>query len=270
MKWRIQHRTYYSYETPARESFNEVRVTPTSGGRQTLESFSLKTTPSATTRRYDDFWGNTVYHFDISPPHGSLMIESEALVTTQAPPQVPNDTLLPPPLSNTEFSADYISLSRFVDLDPATWRLAVDATAGVTDSWQAALSIMRFVHGYLKYEPASTHVHTHLRDVLERRRGVCQDYAHMMIGLCRTLKMPARYVSGYLATEKASATHAWVELLLPTLGWYPLDPTHNCQLDGTYVKLAVGRDYSDVPPVTGFYKGSLRRKMEVSVNIQPA
>ena len=80
--------------------------------------------------------------------------------------------------------------------------------------------------------------------------------------------MPARYVSGYLATEKASATHAWVEVLLPVAGWRPLDPTHNRQIDGTYVKIAIGRDYSDVPPVTGYYKGSLQRKMEVEVKIE--
>jgi transglutaminase-like putative cysteine protease len=167
------------------------------------------------------------------------------------------------------FPFDYVSPTRFVDLDPATWRLAVDATSGTTDPWQATLAILRFVHGYLNYAPASTTVHTHLRDVLARRCGVCQDFAHMMVGLCRSLNMPARYVSGYLATEQASATHAWVEVLLPTVGWYPLDPTHNRQIDGTYVKIAAGRDYSDVPPVAGYYKGSLRRKMEVNVRIEP-
>jgi transglutaminase-like putative cysteine protease len=90
----------------------------------------------------------------------------------------------------------------------------------------------------------------------------------MMLGLCRTMKMPARYVSGYLATEQASATHAWVEVLLPTLGWRALDPTHDRQIDGTYVKIATGRDYSDVPPIAGYYKGSLRRTMEVEVKIE--
>ena len=82
--------------------------------------------------------------------------------------------------------------------------------------------------------------------------------------------MPARYVSGYLATEMASATHAWIEVFLPTLGWRALDPTHNRQIDGTYIKLASGRDYSDVPPVAGYYKGSLQRKMEVDVKIVAA
>jgi transglutaminase-like putative cysteine protease len=269
MKWRIHHRTLYNYATPARDSFNEFRLTPASDERQTLEFFSLQTTPAATTRRYSDFYGNTVHHCEIAAPHTRLLIESYALVSTHPPPVLPEDASVPPLSSEPPSSFDCLSSTRFVDLDPATWRLAVDATSGVTDPWQAALAIMRFVNGYLTYSPASTHVHTHLRDVIASRCGVCQDFAHMMIGLCRTLKIPARYVSGYLATEQASATHAWVEVLLPTLGWHPLDPTHDQQTDATYMKIATGRDYSDVPPVAGYYKGSLRRSMEVHVKIEP-
>ncbi len=269
MKWRIHHRTLYTYSTPARDSFNEVRLTPPTDERQTLEFFSLQTTPTATTRQYADFYHNIVHHFEVAASHTSLLIESYALVSTHSPPALPENTSLPPLSSEMPFSFDYLAPTRFVDLDPATWRLAVDATSGVTDPWKTALLIMRFVHGYLTYAPASTHVHTHLRDVLASRCGVCQDFAHMMLGLCRTLKMPARYVSGYLATEDASATHAWVEVLLPTVGWHPLDPTHDRQIDGTYVKLATGRDYSDVPPVAGYYKGSVHRSMQVDVKIEP-
>jgi transglutaminase-like putative cysteine protease len=90
----------------------------------------------------------------------------------------------------------------------------------------------------------------------------------VMLGLCRTLKIPALYVSGYLATEKASATHAWVEVYVPGAGWQALDPTHNCTPDETYVKIAVGRDYADVPPVTGTYKGTTERTMDVVVKIE--
>jgi transglutaminase-like putative cysteine protease len=105
----------------------------------------------------------------------------------------------------------------------------VDATHSLTNTWQAALAFMRFVHGYIAYLPSATTVHTHLREVLLERRGVCQDFAHVMIGLCRSLKIPALYVSGYLATETPSATHEWAEVFVPGLGWRGLDPTHNCQ-----------------------------------------
>jgi transglutaminase-like putative cysteine protease len=128
---------------------------------------------------------------------------------------------------------------------------------------------MQFVHGFLKYESNSTHVHTHMSELLRDRRGVCQDFAHLLIGLCRARKIPARYVSGYLATEAASATHAWVEVFLPGYGWRGLDPTHNCQIGETYVKIGNGRDYADVPPISGHYRGTREHTMTVDVKITP-
>ena len=166
-----------------------------------------------------------------------------------------------------ERAYDFILASRYVDLTPETWRLAVDATQDEDDLWQVALKLMRFVHSHLTYESQSTHVHTHMREALAERRGVCQDFAHVLLGLCRTLKIPALYVSGYLATEAASATHAWTEVYIPGVGWQGLDPTHNRQPDETYVKIGVGRDYADVPPVSGTYKGTTERKMTVEVKI---
>lgn len=271
--WRIQHRTSFFYAVPARESFNEVRLAPVTNQYQTLRSFSLTVSPDVPLHHYVDFCFNTVHHFDITLAHQSLRVESCAVVATHPPAPLPEETNSPP-LDQLRFCIpeancyDYLSASRFIDVEPATWRLAVDATVGIYDSWPAALAMMRFVHRWLIYVPASTHVHTPVRDLLSNRRGVCQDYAHLMIGLCRSLKIPARYVSGYLADEQARATHAWVEVYLPGLGWIPLDPTHNRQIDDTYVKIAAGRDYADVPPLTGSYKGSLNRKMEVEVNIQ--
>jgi transglutaminase-like putative cysteine protease len=267
MKWRIQHRTTYTYATPARESFNELRLKPVTDTSQTVEQFTLTTTPPTQLRQYHDFYRNTLHHFDVAAPHSTLLIESEAIVSTHPPPALPENFLVPAETPAEAASFDFLYESKYVDVEPATWRLAVDATAGISDPWQSALAIMRFVHAHLEYIPASTHVNTHLREVLASRRGVCQDFAHVMLGLCRAMKIPARYISGYLATERASATHAWVEVLLPTLGWRALDPTHDRQIDETYVKIAAGRDYSDVPPVTGYYKGSTQRKMEVDVKI---
>jgi transglutaminase-like putative cysteine protease len=106
-----------------------------------------------------------------------------------------------------------------------------------------------------------------MRDVIIKRSGVCQDFAHFLIGLCRSVKIPARYVSGYLATEIASATHAWTEIYIPKIGWRGLDPTHNRQINEMYVKIGHGRDYADVPPVCGNYHGTLERTMAVEVKI---
>ena len=273
MKWEILHRTQYTYASPVRESFNEVRLRPVSNEHQTLESFLLKVLPASRLRHYTDFYSNYVCHFDVPEPHASLLIESRVEVSTRPPVHLPPDAT-PAPLRDlaaavqTERCYDFLQPSRYVNVTPESWRRAVDATAGREDTWQAALSLMQVVHGHLAYVPNSTHVHTQMDEAWSQREGVCQDFAHVMIGLCRAVKIPALYVSGYLATETASATHAWMEVFLPGLGWRGLDPTHNRQTDESYVKLAIGRDYADVPPVAGHYKGTLERKMEVDVKVR--
>jgi transglutaminase-like putative cysteine protease len=274
MKWEIVHRTGYTYASPVRDSFNEVRLQPFSNEWQTVDNFLLKILPAARLQHHHDFYSNVVHHFEIPEPHSTLLVESNLRVTTRPRPQLAvTDT--PWPLARIGEAAretrvfDFLQDSRFVALSPEFWRLALDTTAGMTDTWQATLALMNFIHGQLQYASNSTTVHTHARDVLKERRGVCQDFAHVMISLCRTLKIPALYVSGYLATEAASATHAWVEVLIPGAGWIALDPTHNRQTDETYVKIAVGRDYADVPPLTGNYKGTTDRRMQVQVSIKP-
>lgn len=273
MKWEIIHRTSYTYATPVRNNFNEARLQPFSDEWQTVEHFLLKVLPAARLRHHHDFYSNVVHHFEIAEPHSTLSVESQVRVTTRLrPPLTPDAT--PWPLARIGEAAreprvfEFLQESRFVELSPEVWRLALDATDGVTDTWQAVLALMQFVHSTLKYESYSTNVHTHARDALREKRGVCQDFAHVMLGLCRSLKIPALYVSGYLATETASATHAWMEVLIPGIGWRGLDPTHNRQPDETYVKIAVGRDYADVAPIRGTYKGTTERKMEVAVRIE--
>ena len=275
MKWEIVHRTHYAYATPVRESFNEAHLQPFSDEWQTVDHFLLKILPAARLRHHHDFYSNVVHHFEIIEPHNSLLVESQLRVTTKPRPQLGADET-PWPLARISEAAqesrvfEFLQDSRYVDLSPETWRLALDGTAGMTDTWQAARALMGLVHGQFKYEPNTTGVHTHMRDVLREKRGVCQDFAHVLIGLCRVLKIPALYVSGYLATETASATHAWVEVLIPGAGWLALDPTHNRSTDETYVKIAVGRDYADVPPLTGNYKGKTDRKLTVEVRIKPS
>lgn len=275
MKWDIVHRTKYSYAAPVKNSFNEVRLQPFSNEEQTVESFHLNVSPAAHISEYHDFYSNNVHHFEILEPHGLLLVESRLRVAVHPRALLP-ETATPWPLAKIADSLkgtrhyEFLEASRYVENTSEVWRLALDATVQQTDTWQTALAIMRFIHGHLKYLPNSTDVHTQMRDVLQDRRGVCQDFAHVMIGFCRALKIPALYVSGYLATETASATHAWTEVFIPTVGWRALDPTHNCQTDETYVKIAVGRDYADVPPVTGSYQGTTDRKLEVNVKITPA
>ena len=273
MKWDILHRTRFNYASPVRDSFNEVRLQPAANELQSLDSFLLRVLPATRLRHYADFYHNTIHHFEIPEPHASLTVESQARVTTW-PRIFMEDNATPFPLARIaealrwERSYDFLQPSRFVDTLPETWRLALDVLGDQQDTWQAALALMRFVHTHLTYVTASTHVHTHMKDVLSQRRGVCQDFAHVLLGLCRAVRIPACYVSGYLATEAASATHAWVEVLIPGIGWRALDPTHNCQPGETYVKIAVGRDYADVAPISGHYVGNTERSLEVNVQIR--
>jgi len=273
MKFEILHRTSYHYASPVRDSFNEARLQPFTNSHQTVDSFLLKVLPAARLRHHHDFYSNTVHHFEIAEPHTTLLIESQLRVTTIAPAW-PAATDTPWPLTRIGEALreprvfDFLQDSHYIELSPDVWRLAMDATVGVTDTWQAGLAILKFIAEHFKYESQSTNVRTHMRDVLQDRRGVCQDFAHVMIGLCRSLKIPALYVSGYLATETASATHAWVEVLVPGVGWIGMDPTHNRPVDATYIKISVGRDYADVTPVSGNYKGTTDRKLDVKVTIK--
>jgi transglutaminase-like putative cysteine protease len=135
-----------------------------------------------------------------------------------------------------------------------------------------AMAVMDAVHTQLKYEPGATDVKTTAGDVLALGRGVCQDFAHVMIGACRCLGIAARYISGYLhdpqAERRDGASHAWVDIYARGDGWVSLDPTHNRQQTEHYVRLAVGRDYADVPPTRGVFKGNARETLEVQVSVQ--
>ena len=274
MKYDILHRTQYTYASPARDSFNDVRLEPPSTPDQTVESFSLRVQPEARLDRYTDFYSNLVHHFEIPAAHNSLVIESRVTVETHWPEPIAADALLCPletlgDVLEAERCFDFLQSSRYIELEVDVWKLALDAIEHQKDVWPSALALMGFTHEFLKYQPNSTHVHTRTREVIAQRCGVCQDFAHFLIGLCRSVKIPARYVSGYLATETASATHAWAEIYLPGPGWRALDPTHNRQIDETYVKIGHGRDYADVAPISGNYHGTLDRKMEVEVKIGP-
>lgn len=273
MRYKIIHRTSYHYASPVRDSFNEARLHPVNNEQQTIESFLLKVLPATRLSQYHDFCSNIVYHFEIPEPHQSLTVESQLRVRTHNRPVLHNGAC-PWPLARIgEAGAvarcyEFLQPSRYVDMPPDAWRQALDSIQGISDTWQAALALMRFVHTHVTYKPNSTHVQTTMSEVLAKRAGVCQDFAHVLIGLCRSVKIPALYVSGYLATETASATHAWVEVFIPSVGWCGLDPTHDRPIDDTYIKIAIGRDYSDVPPITGHYRGSLTRQMTVDVKIE--
>lgn len=281
MKWEILHRTRYTYATPVRDSFNDVRLQPMPIPEQTVESYLLKVLPAARLTHSTDFYSNWIQHFDIVEPHSHLLIEASSRVITKWPVPLPDAPLCAFELMrgapNIERCFDYLLDSRFVEQSPEAWKLALDATAGIDDAWQCALALMRFVNGFLKYESFSTHVHTHMSEVLKDRRGVCQDFAHFQIACLRSLRLSARYVSGYLRTHPppgkprlvgADASHAWVSAYCPGEGWIDLDPTNNVVPSTGHVTLAWGRDYGDVSPLYGLIQGGGHHLLNVAVDIE--
>jgi transglutaminase-like putative cysteine protease len=277
MKLQVIHRTDYTYAAPVKESFNEARLQPVSRDGQLCQSFVLKVIPVAHLSHYYDFYHNCVHFFELTEPHSTLSIESTSKVLT-APPKLEADAITIPmkrlaACSYLDGCYDFLQDSHFVPLGPEVWRLALDATTGVDDVWQAAQAIMHFIHNDFEYVPNSTTVSTVMPEVLKHRSGVCQDFTHVMLGMCRVLKIPARYVSGYLYNGPdghlvgSQASHAWCEVFLPDIGWRALDPTNNQLANERYVKVAVGRDYEDIVPVKGSYKGTRGKTMKVTVQV---
>jgi len=276
MKLHVLHRTVYKYATSVHDSSNEVRLQPISTGAQLCHSFVLKVLPTARLSHYIDFYRNYVHRFDVNQGHTELSIVSNSVVTTGDRPALAADAS-PAPLARIAECArldlcyDFLQSSTYVEVNADLWRLAIDATVGQSDTWQAAQAIMRHVNANFRYQPAVTHAHTHTREVLAGRTGVCQDFAHVMIGLCRAVKIPARYVMGYLYNgpaeqlKGAQASHAWVEVYVLGHGWCGLDPTNARLVDGHYIRVAVGRDFADSSPVKGTYRGTAKRELFVDV-----
>jgi transglutaminase-like putative cysteine protease len=255
-----------------------VRLRPLEDATQACRNFELKTDPSTQIREYVDFYGNTVHYFDITAAHEKLMIEAVSEVETTpnaARPEVPVV-----PLSEgeaeREWRSEFVVDSHFVPLDVSVWKEAQDALhEGRSDIWSDVRRISRHVFTTFAYKPRSTGVATIATEAIKLRAGVCQDFAHVALGMCRVSGIPARYVSGYFIKVQRrpgeeEASHAWIEAFIPGYGWAAYDPTHDRAADERYVKVACGRDYGDIRPVSGTYRGGKTRSLEVEVRLREA
>lgn len=292
MRLRVIHTTQYSYLSPARESHNELRLMPLSDDDQTCLDFRLGVVPPARVFAYDLPSGR-VHHFNTRASHDALTISAESLVVTH---RTDPFSYLQLTTDDQEFYtregvrqryAEYLSSTARVPLAADTDRIAVIArrqSSGSTASFLIGLT--RALYRVITYAPGATHVNTPLTQVLENQQGVCQDFAHLMLAVCRRQGIPARYISGYLYTghkeentgEQPSAQvpgtlisgdamHAWVECLLPNDTWCGFDPTNNLLTNDHYVKVHHGRDYGDVTPIRGVYHGPPARALEVAVRV---
>ena len=274
--FRIQHITKYKYDRPVRESVNEIRIYPYNCKEQETLSHELNITSHPSILNFIDYWHNKVGVFNVLPLHNELVIESRLMVRTTAS----RDIMI-------NYISDFNDLQNEIDINLNLIDLteaskiknqsAVDEIIKVITQNTTSIAVIaqncnQYIYSNFKYIKGITDIQTTVDEILEQRAGVCQDFAHVMLQVLRTLKIPSRYVSGYICPNKKGtrgegATHAWVEVYIPKYGWAGIDPTNNIWVTNNHVKLAIGRHFHDCSPVKGTFKGPAHQKLSVLVAV---
>ncbi len=283
MRLDIRYATTFRYAQPVRESENELRACPTTDDRQTLISYRAHTTPSSRVLSTTDYWGSRVDAFGVRAPHTQLEIVAEAVVDTSSVPLLEAAPRMAD-LADEEFRDSHVEYLYRTGHTAWGEGVAVEAKRRAGESDDAVIDVVLALYQslgtLLTYKAGTTYVGVEVEQVLAQREGVCQDYAHLAIALCRSIGIPARYVSGYLFTEDDATghdteadlvnveTHAWMEVAIPGAGWWPLDPTNQSELGERHVKIGHGRDYADVPPLKGVFSGPAEHELEVGVQMR--
>ena len=274
----MRHRTTFHYGMPVNHSVNALHLEPRRFPYQKTLSALIRVIPATRLRRFTDLFQNPTHHFELPEPHAMLEIESRIRVHN-LPLDIPDASRAATLKDFNEASIiervwPYLQTSNRVSKTPEIWRQAIDITSGLAAVFAQAEALMGWIHREFRYEPGSTGVKAHIEESFALKHGVCQDFTHVMLGLCRAVGVPARYASGYLYNGPrdtlvgAQASHAWCEVYLPGAGWIGFDPTNNTLADERYVKIAVGRDYDDVAPVVGNYRGTAHCRLEVCVEVE--
>ena len=280
MYYHIEHITRFRYSQPISESVMEVHMQPRTEGNQRCLNFNLHTNPQARTQHYPDYLKNVVHFFDIPFKHTQLILRAESLVellsTPSLPESLPSDSwAVIDALTREQDHWEFLRPSERTEPTELLNQFAAELDIRRRDDPLTVLRQMNMaIYEAFDYMPESTDVDSPIDEALEKRRGVCQDLAHIMIALMRGLGIPSRYVSGYLYyrhdnpdRSTPDQSHAWVEALLPSLGWVGFDPTNNIMAGERHIRVAIGRDYSDVPPTKGVFKGAAESELEVEVHV---
>jgi transglutaminase-like putative cysteine protease len=283
MLFHITHTTRYLYQAPVLHCLNEVRLTPRGLPGQDVRESRIRVVPEpAFMYRRKDYYGNDVTSFEVLEKHERLEAIAEGIVEVRRGATEPESSI------SWEEARDVIGVPRnLADLEASEFLYdspyvpAVASLSGYAQKTfvpqrpllEAVMDLMHRIHADFKYHPKSTSIDVPLADVLRNRRGVCQDFAHVMIGALRSVRLAARYVSGYVRpgprVQGAQASHAWVSVFLPGNGWIGFDPTNDLLVSDSHITLAWGRDYGDVTPVKGITLGGGGQTVEVEVYVQP-
>jgi transglutaminase-like putative cysteine protease len=287
-RYHLLHVTEFVYDGPVSESYNEVRLRPMHDDNQSCLSFRLTTAPASPAFSYRDALGNWVHQVNVLPEHSRLRVHAESVVLTHHVPTVTSWVQLSELEErqedlNEEFY-DMLAASKFVPHLPELSPLIAEAEArcdGTAVGFAQRASDL--IHERFQYVKGATHVKSSIADSLQMGAGVCQDFAHLLLGVLRKRGIPARYVSGYLVPHNeenpdakleevigGQASHAWAEAYVPDADWMPLDPTLGKPVGMRHVRIAYGRDYSDAAPMRGVYKGHAGQRLSVDVSVRPA
>jgi transglutaminase-like putative cysteine protease len=280
MFYNIRHVTTFHYSTSISESMMEVRLQPRTEDRQRCVRFQIALSPKSALSMTRDYLGNVVHGFDIPGQHDRLAITTESIVEVDAAPPVPESLPAEAWLEYSHVSHDFdlydmLLPGKFTVMSPAlaAFMQEMDFVRRI-DPLSLVKEINAAIYNTFDYDQTTTDVDSTIDEVLEMRRGVCQDYVHVMLAALRYLGIPARYISGYLFHRQnydrsaVDASHAWLEAWFPTLGWVGFDPTNNLICQDRHIRVAVGRDYADVPPTKGVFKGAADTELKVSVQVK--
>jgi transglutaminase-like putative cysteine protease len=274
MLLRVQHETKLSYSEPVSETVFEVRMAPPSDEDQTNLGYHLRTVPSAPVTIYRDGFGNRVDLFNILTSYQELVIRATSIVRTHRG-NVPEERLSGIDCTpdhddfRTESTLEYLQPSPLVDRGPELDEFLESLPRCDGRVSDVIHELSGAVRARLVYEKKVTTARTPVGEALRLGRGVCQDFAHLFLAACRGIGLPARYVSGYIHQPGEVATHAWCQVWAGRSGWVDVDPTQGTLPGDDHVKIAIGRDYSDVPPNRGVWKGRARETIAVAVKVEP-
>lgn len=289
MKYRIRHITEYQYADRVSHCYNLAHMVPRTSLRQTCERSQIQVTPHpAFTSRREDYFGNQAFHFEIQRPHNKLTITSESDVEVSAQRSALNldfgitcgearQLLASATDEETLLAREFLLDSSMVQASDALRDYAQPSFSDDRPLLSAVAELTKRIFTEFTYSPEATTVATPLSEVLETRKGVCQDFAHLQVGCLRSLGFPAKYVSGYIETlpppgqEKmvgSDASHAWISVYSPREGWFEFDPTNNQICGDQHIITAWGRDYFDVTPLRGvIFGGGENPILSVSVDV---
>ncbi len=274
--YNIHHITKYEYDRPVKESVNEIKIYPYADPSQETLHHQVNITGHPDILMIQDYWGNRIGMFNLMASHKELIIESKLIVRT-----------LGSSLSFADNKADLVKLKKETANNLSLLELSkpteIDLREKInslvkefyTEDMPVAAIVERcgnYIFQEFNYIKGITTIETTVREILDHRSGVCQDFAHVMLEILRSLGIPSRYVSGYICPDKKGmrgegATHAWIEAWIPGIGWVGNDPTNNVWVTSNHVKLAVGRNFNDCTPMKGTFKGPARQSLSVYVSV---